>query len=69
MQTADGTYVTVKFDKDFNVIGREQGFAALAPARRPRSDRRHGARRSWPGPHRLGAPHPDASHMRYAAEP
>jgi hypothetical protein len=26
MQTADGTYVTVKFDKDFNVIGREQGF-------------------------------------------
>jgi hypothetical protein len=23
---ADGTYVTVKFDKDFNVIGREQGF-------------------------------------------
>jgi hypothetical protein len=26
MQTADGTYVTVKFDKDFNVIGRDQGF-------------------------------------------
>ena len=31
MQKADGSYVTVTFDKNFNVTGTEQGFGAPGP--------------------------------------
>ena len=31
MQKADGTFVTVKFDKDFNVTGTDQGFGGPGP--------------------------------------
>ena len=37
MRRADGTFVTVKFDQDFTVVGTDEGFGGPGPGRPPHS--------------------------------